>query len=123
MPGPSSERNRKRRRGYTFPWPEAGLEEINPDLREDFWRAMVFHGAQSECHYSVSGSCLQLERVALNALGISSGQKGKAEALINVVSVHGRPLQPAGHECDFQRNERLQLINRNLAILVGVRLA
>jgi hypothetical protein len=79
MPGPSSERNRKRRRGYTFPWPEAGLEEINPDLREaDFWRAMVFHG-QSECHYSdVSGSCLQLERVALNARRNQLRAKGES---------------------------------------------
>src|ERR1700680_3812685 len=50
----------------------------------------------------------------------NSVQQRKVKALINVVSVHGRPLQPAGHECDFQRNERLQLINRNLAILVGV---
>jgi hypothetical protein len=32
----------------------------------------------------------------------NSVQQRKGKALINVVSVHGRPLQPAGHECDFQ---------------------
>jgi hypothetical protein len=44
-------------------------------------------------------------------------QQRKGKALIDVVAVHGRPLQTACHECHFQRNKRLQLINRNLAVL------
>jgi hypothetical protein len=32
----------------------------------------------------------------------NSVQQRKGKTLIDVVSVHGRPLQPAGHECDFQ---------------------
>jgi hypothetical protein len=55
----------------------------------------------------------------VSAAGLSV-QQWEAETLIDVVAIDGRPLQPAGHECDAKGHEGLEFIDRNLAIVIAV---
>ena len=50
-------------------------------------------------------------------------QQGKAEPLVDVVSVHRGPLQPSGHQCHFERNKSFEFIDRDPAVPVEIGLA
>ena len=50
-------------------------------------------------------------------------EQGKAEPLVDVISVHRGPLEPSGHERHFERNESLEFIDRDPAVPIEIGLA
>lgn len=50
----------------------------------------------------------------------TSVQQWETKALVDVVTVDGRPLQSAGHECHSKGHEGLEFIDGNLAVAIRV---
>jgi hypothetical protein len=61
-------------------------------------------------------------RVVCQAFGGRSAKQWETKALIDVVAVDYRPLQSTGFQPDTKGNKCLDLVNRNLTVLVRIAL-